>query len=91
MNKGKLNKNDLLKLTKFDTDELIQYLNIIMDLEIKKSDKMDTDLIVECTNWILELKGLKIKFSNERVLLSVRENKKRFNKYKKRKLIKIIR
>jgi len=63
MDKRRLDKNDLLN--RFNTAELIKYLNDIIDAEIKKSSEMDTDMIDECVDWMLELKGVEIELSEE--------------------------
>ena len=82
-NSGRLDRDDLLK--KFNTDELIQYLNDVVDTEIKKSDEMDTDIIDECVDWILELKGIQVKLSEEEIKRRVRSIIAKQNIPKKRK------
>jgi len=82
-NSGRLDRDDLLK--KFNTDELIQYLNDVVDTEIKKSDEMDTDIIDECVDWILELKGIQAKLSEEEIKRRVSSiTQKHYGKKKRR-------
>ena len=84
MKNGRLDKNDLLK--KFNTEELIEYLNGIIDDEIKKQDGMDSDMINECVDWILELKEVKIELTEDEIKRRVNSiTKKRYNP-KKRQL-----
>jgi len=73
MNENKLDKESLLK--KFNTtDELICYLNELVDCEMEKpEDEMDCDMIHECDKWTLELQGIDIK----QIELSKKEIKKR--------------
>ena len=84
MNKRRLDKNDLLK--KFDTDELLEYLNGIIDNEIKKSDGINSDIIDECVDWILELKGVKIELSEDEIKRRVNFITKKYYSPKKKKL-----
>ena len=44
-----------------------EYLNGIINAEIKKSNKMDTDIIGECVDLLLELKNIKIELSEEEI------------------------
>jgi len=58
-NDRRLDKNVLLK--KFNIEELKEYLNQIIDAEIKKPlSEMDTDLIGECVDFMLEIEEQKI-------------------------------
>jgi len=82
VNSGRLDKDDLLK--KFDTDELIKYLNSMIDIEIKKSNGMDSNMIDECVDWILELKRVKIALSEEEIKRRVNSITKKRHPPKKR-------
>jgi hypothetical protein len=81
MTKRRIDKNDLLK--KFDTDELIEYLNEIVSEEIKKSNGMDSDIIDECVDWILELKGVSIEIPEDEIKRRVNSITQKYYSLKK--------
>ena len=74
MNDGKIDKN-----------ELIKYLNEIVDAEIAKSNEMDTDLIDECVDCVRKLKGAE-KLTEEEVKRRVKSIRAKHYASKKRLL-----
>jgi len=66
MSKGGLDKKRLTN--ELNPDELKEYLNEIMDAEVKKPLKeMNPDIIDECAKWLLELNGQDVEISDETI------------------------
>ena len=79
-------------LKRFNTDELIKYLNGVINGEMRKPiPEMDSELISECADWLLEIDGSQVNIPEEKIQGITQSIIDRHYKPKRRKLMNFIR
>ena len=83
---SRINRSELAN--KFNSTELKEYLNYVINTEIQKPiSEMDADLISECVDWSLELDGRQVEIPEEKVKMITKSIAEKHYKRKRRRFI----